>query len=149
AVLGIFWNAPNPNIEAEMKLVQVSEVGFGWLAALVPLAFSFDGWIVATSITGEVKNPKRNMTLALILGPLLVLVVYLLFFLGLNRMLGPEYILTAKDYAIHKAGELILGTYGTKILLSFVLISVLGVVNGVVLGGLRMPQALAEKNMIP
>ncbi len=149
AVLGIFWNAPYPNIEAGMELVQVSEVGFGWLAALVPLAFSFDGWIVATSITGEVKNPKRNMTLALILGPLLVLVVYLLFFLGLNRMLGPEYILTAKDSAIHKAGELILGTYGTKILLSFVLISVLGVVNGVVLGGLRMPQALAEKNMIP
>lgn len=149
AFVGVFWNAPYPELEQGMKIVEISEVGFGWLAALVPLAFSFDGWIVATSITQEVKNPKKNMTLALILGPLLVLFVYLLFFIGLNRMLGPVFILSAKDAAIHKAGELILGAYGTKILLSFVLVSVLGVVNGVILGGLRMPQALAEKGMIP
>ena len=149
ALAGIFMDVSKPALDAGIQLVKCQDVGLAWLAALAPIAFSFDGWIIATSITGEVKNPKKNMTLALIIGPIIVLAVYLLFFLGLNRMLGAEYILSARDAAIDKAGELLLGSRGTKILLSFVVISVLGVVNGVILGGIRMPQAMASKQMIP
>ncbi|NTV78942.1 MAG: APC family permease [Clostridiales bacterium] len=138
-----------PALEAGIELVKTRDVGIAWLAALVPIAFSFDGWIVSTSIASEVKNPKKNMTLALIIGPIIVLGVYLMFFLGLNKMLGAEYILSTRDAAINKVGEMLLGGNGTRILLTFVVISVLGVVNGVILGGLRMPQAMASKNMIP
>lgn len=149
AIVGFFWGAPHPALEEGVQLVTSKNVGFAWLAALVPIAYSFDGWIIATNITNEVKNPKKNMTLALICGPIVVLGVYLTFFLGLIKILGVDYILSTKDQAINKVGELLLGTYGTKIILIFIVISVLGVVNGLVLGGIRMPQALASKNMIP
>jgi len=149
AVIGFFWGAPHPALDAGVTLVSTRNVGFAWLAALVPIAYSFDGWIVATNITNEVKNPKKNMTLALIIGPIIVLVVYLAFFLGLTKILGVEYILSTRDAAIDKVGEMILGSNGAKILLVFVVIAVLGVVNGLILGGLRMPQALASKDMIP
>lgn len=149
AIIGIFWGAQNPSLPEGIELVSKSDVGMGWIAALAPIAFSFDGWVVATSITNEVKNPRKNMTLALIIGPLIVLGVYLLYFLGINKMLGGEYILSTGDAAINKVGELLLGSYGPKIILTIIVISVLGVVNGVVLGGLRMPQALASKEMIP
>ena len=149
AIAGFFWGQPHPELEEGVKLVTTQNVGLAWLAALVPIAYSFDGWIIATNITNEVKNPKKNMTLALICGPIVVLGVYLTFYLGLTKILGVNYILSTKDQAINKVGELLLGTYGTKIILIFIVISVLGVVNGLVLGGIRMPQALASKNMMP
>lgn len=149
ALLSIFWGIQNPALPEGVKLVSKGDVGWRWLAALAPIAFSFDGWVVSTSITNEVKNPKRNMPLALIIGPIIVLSVYLLYFLGLNKILGAEYIMSTGDSAINKVGELLLGTQGSRVILTIVLISVLGVVNGVILGGLRMPQALASKKMIP
>lgn len=149
AVISVFWSAPNPDIPAGVALVAKSSVGIGWLAALAPIAYSFDGWIIATSITNEVKNPKKNMTIALIAGPIIVLGVYLMYFLGLNKMLGSEFILSTGNASINKAGELLVGKNGTTIILTFVIIAIMGVINGVVLGGLRMPQALASKNMIP
>lgn len=149
AFAGLFWGAPHPALPSGVTAVAMKSVGFGWLAALAPIAFSFDGWIVAVSITNEVKNPKKNMPRALAVGPLIVLGVYLLYFIGLNKMLGPQYIMSTGNDAINKVGQLLFGGAGAKIILTFVVISILGVLNGLILGTLRMPQALASKNMIP
>lgn len=149
AAVGLFWNHPSPGIPADIVLVTTTTVGSKWLTALAPIAYSFDGWIIATSITNEVKNPKRNMSLALIIGPIVVLAVYLLYFLGLNHMLGAEFIMSTGNSGINMVGELLFGRYGTRILMTFVIIAVLGVINGISLGSIRMPQALASKNMVP
>ncbi len=149
AAVGLFWSTSAPAIPADVILKTKTEVGFSWLAALAPIAYSFDGWIIATSITNEVKNPKRNMPLALIIGPIVVLVVYLLYFLGINNILGAEYIMSTGNSAVNMVGELLFGRYGTTILMMFIIIAVLGVINGISLGSIRMPQALASKNMLP
>lgn len=149
ALVSIFWNSNIPSIPEGVTLVTSREVGIGWLAALAPVAYSFDGWVAVTSITSEVKNPKKNMTLALIIGPIVVLTVYVMYFLGLNKMLGPEYIMSVGDGAVNMVGEMLLGGYGNRIILTLIIIAVLGVVNGIVLAGLRMPQALASKGMLP
>ncbi len=149
AIIGFFWGAPNPEIPAGIEIIEKSNVGLRWVAALTPIAYSYDGWTIATSITNEVKNPKKNMSLALVIGPLVVLGVYLMYFLGLSNMLGTEYLMSTGNDAVNRAGELILGSNGSKIIVIFIVISVLGVVNGVTLGSLRMPQALASKKMIP
>jgi len=149
AIISFFWTPTNIEIPVGVALIPKSDVGLGWLAALAPIAFSYDGWVVSTSITNEVRNPKRNMPLALIIGPLVVLCVYISYFLGLTKMLGAEYIMSTGNSAVNKAGELLLGANGAKIILIIVIISILGVLNGLTLGSLRMPQALASKNMIP
>lgn len=120
----------------------------GWLSALVPLTFSFDGWTIALHIAPEVKDPKRNMPLALILSPLLILGTYLLYIFGITKILGSKAILELGDEAVFEASKLILGDRLGNLILIFIVISVLGVLNGLILGGIRMPQALAEKNMI-
>lgn len=149
ALIGMFWGSPHPVLPENVELLSKSDVSLGWLAALAPIAFSYDGWIITTSISNEVKNPKKNMTLALIFGPLIVLGVYLLYFIGLNNILGTEYIMSMGNSAVNTVGELLLGNQGSKMMLIFVIISVLGVVNGVTLGSIRMPKALADKKMIP
>ena len=147
-LIGIFWKAPVP-VTSETLVVPLSQVGWGFLAALPATAFSFDGWVVATSITHEVKDAKRNMPIALTIGPLLVLVVYLAYFLGMVAIVGPEYILEHRDNTIYQIGQILFGEQGGTLILSFILIAVLGVVNGLVLGVLRMPQAMALKGMLP
>lgn len=148
-LLGLFWTQSAPALPEGVMLVERSNVGWGWLGALAPVAFSFDGWIVSTTITQEVREHKRTMPFALTLGPLIVLAVYLAFFLGLIAIVGVEFILSAGDQAIGQVGQSIFGLYGERILLSFVLIAILGVVNGISLGYIRLPHTLASKNMMP
>ena len=149
AIVGLLITNVQPTIPEGIEIIQKSEVGLGWLAALAPIAFSYDGWIVATTISGEVKNPKKTMPLALIIGPLGVLLVYILYFTGFSKLLGTEYIMSMGNQAVNEAGIFIFGSNGVKIMLFFVIIAVLGVVNGLTLGGIRLPHALACKGMLP
>lgn len=148
-IAGLFWSTPAPEIPSGIASIGTSSVGLGWLAALAPMAFSFEGWVISTTITPEVKNAKRNMPIALTIGPLIVLAVYLAYFIGTVSIVGEEYILSTGDAAINQIGTAMLGSKGESIMLTFVLIAVLGVVNGLVLGFIRLPHALAIKNMIP
>lgn len=149
AVLGVFWNQNVAELAPGIELVEKSTVGWSWLAALAPIAFSFDGWIVSTNITQEVKNHQRNMPIALTLGPLIVLAVYLAFYFGMIAIVGTEYILSTGNQAISQVGYSIFGRIGENVLLIFVLLAILGVVNGITLGYIRLPQILASKKMIP
>ncbi|WP_077276510.1 APC family permease [Vagococcus penaei] len=148
-LIALFWKQSTPAIPTDIPLQPVQDVGWGWLAALAPMAFSYDGWPIALSISHEVKNSKKIMPLALTIGPLIVLGVYLTYFLGMTHILGSEYIMSVGNGAVTTIGDLLIGPSGKTILLLFVLISILGVVNGVILGHLRMPYALVAKQMFP
>lgn len=148
-LVAFFWHQNTPSLPVGVPAQIPSSTSWGWLAALAPMAFSFDGWPIALTISNEVKDSKKNMPKALVLGPLIVLTVYLTYFLGMTHILGADYILAVGDGAVTKIGQLLLGRSGEKVLLFFVLISVLGVVNGVILGHLRMPKALISKEMLP
>ena len=148
AVAGIFWGDPqvltpnNPHMSTTIT-------SMGWLAALAPMAFSYDGWVITTSISHEVKDAKKNTAKALIIAPIIILTVYLLYFLGITNMLGVENILGMKDIdAVMLAAQNIFGAVGAKIIVVFVIVAVLGTVNGLVLGLTRMPYLLATKKMI-
>ncbi|MDR2278244.1 MAG: APC family permease [Vagococcus sp.] len=148
-IIALFFTGSHPDIPQNVEPVPLTNVGLGWLAALAPTAFSYDGWAISLSISGEVKNSKKTMPIALIIAPIIVLFVYLAYFLGMTHILGPEYILATGNGAVTEIGQMLLGKSGEIIILLFILISMLGVVNGVVLGHIRMPYALATKKMIP
>lgn len=147
---GFILSGSKPEIPAGVEAIHPWNVGFGWIAALTPIAFTYDGWIITTSITNDVKNPKKTMPRALTIGPIIVLTAYVMYFVGINKMLGPEYIMSVKNKAVGEAGKFVFGgEYGDKVLLAFIIISALGVVNGIILGLLRMPCTLQSKKMFP
>ena len=55
----------------------VASPATGWLLALVPVMFTYSGWNAATYVAEEIRDPGRNVPLALGLGTLGVVVVYL------------------------------------------------------------------------
>ena len=148
AVIGIFWTKDFPTIPQDVVIVPVHDVGWSWLSALVPLAFSYEGWFIVVNLAPEIKNPQKNLVRALVLGPFIILLTYVLFFYGMNQILGPSFIMSTGDGAIQYAINLIFGEKISKLLLVVVIISVLGVANGMFISGIRMPQALASKKWI-
>ena len=127
----------------------MQEGSFMWLGALAPIAFSYDGWVVSTSISHEIKNSKRNLPIALIVGPIFVLFAYIFYFVGISILVGPSRIMELGDAHVNEAVTMLFGDFGAKVFLIFIIISVLGTLNGFILGFLRMPYSLAIRDMFP
>lgn len=147
ALFGIFHTANHLAVPTGVKVIGPHRVGLGWITALAPIAFSYDGWPISTNIAAEVKNPTKTMPRALFIAPLLILISYLLYFVGFTKIVGAEYVMSMGDKSLDTVANLILGPVGGKIIIVFATIAILGVVNGIILGGIRQPQALAEKNI--
>lgn len=120
-----------------------------WLAAIAPIAFSLDGWIVSTSIAHEIKDSKKNLPRALIIAPIFIVLIYVLYFVGISIYVGPEQIMALGDAHVDVAANGIFGPLGGNIIITFVVISIVGTLNGLILGYIRMPYSLAIRNMIP
>lgn len=149
AVYGIFIASPIEGAALSQSTFVAEFTNYSWITALVPLAFSYDGWTIALAIAPEVVDQKKNMTKALILSPLIILFVYLAYVYGIANILGTQQIMLMGDSAVFEAGKIVLGERLGNLLLVVVVISMLGVLNGVNLGAIRIPQALAEKKMLP
>ncbi|MDF2675759.1 MAG: amino acid permease [Bacillota bacterium] len=145
AFLGLAFGDPKPVIQESLSTIG----GTGWVAAIAPIAFSFDGWIVSTSIGHEIKNSKRNLPIALVISPIIILLIYVLYFVGISTYLGPEKIILLGDSHVNEAAIGIFGSLGAKAVLTFVVISVIGTVNGLIIGLIRLPYALSIRNMFP
>lgn len=148
AIAGIFWTAPLPSIPADFTEVVTTPTTFGWLAALLPLSFAYEGWVYVTSLAPEFKHPERDLKRALIIGPIIILFTYLAFFYGMTKILGAPFILATGDKAITFALSTLFGERIGNIAMVVVIISIMGVLNGMILAGFRLPQALAEKQML-
>ena len=106
--------------------------------------FSSDSWNSVTFIAGEVKEPRRTLPLALLVGPLIVLVLYLLANLAYLRVLGPTGIATAEGQKVGSATlDALLGPRGDKIMALAILVSTFGCANGIILAGARLYRAMA------
>ncbi|WP_300392499.1 APC family permease [Fusobacterium sp.] len=147
ATAGFIFGDPHMAMPITEKLATSSSVN--WLAALGPIAFSYDGWVVSTSIAHEIKNSKRNLPIALIVGPIFVLAAYIFYFAGISFLIGPANIIELGDQHVNVAAIKLFGEMGAKVILIFVIISVLGTLNGFILGFIRLPYSLALRGMFP
>lgn len=119
-----------------------------FFTALIAIAFTFDGWIVVTSIGNEIKNPKKTLPIALTAGVLLTTVIYILYFIGITNIVSPADIISLGDAHVDVAAQTIFGSHGSTIITAFVVIAVYGGVNGMVLAYLRLPHAIIEEGMM-
>jgi hypothetical protein len=54
------------------------------LTAVCATAFAYEGWVIATSINAELRDSKKNLPIALVAGAAIVIVVYILYYVGLR-----------------------------------------------------------------
>ena len=77
-VIGTIVGLSNGTTDTVLNYVNTPDyvpVEGGFFKAIIAFAFSFEGWILATSINSELKNSKRNLPLALTLGSIVIIVI--------------------------------------------------------------------------
>ena len=119
----------------------------GMLMALVPVMFTYSGWNAAAYVAEEVRSPGRNVPLALGLGTLAVVILYL----GLNALY--LYALPARELA-HVNGTLIdtvaarlFGFAAADLIAAFTIVSIAASVSAMVIAGPRVYFAMARDGL--
>jgi len=115
-------------------------------AAMVPVLFAFGGWQTANFIATEIKDPRRNLSRALVMGVAGVIVLYL----GVNyvcvRALGAEG-LAASTVPASAVMRLTLGSTGAKLIALGIAVSTLGFLSQSVLTAPRVYFAMAADGL--
>jgi basic amino acid/polyamine antiporter, APA family len=101
--------------------------GFG--VAMISCLLSYDGWVALSFMAGEVKDPKRNLPLALALGLVFATAVYVLANVAYLRVLTPAEIAAAPRVGAQVA-ERVMGPVGGAFVSATILLSIVGAING-------------------
>lgn len=120
----------------------------GVFAGILSIIFALDSWYIISSINGEIKNAKRNVPLAFLIGTFSVLIIYILYFIGLSSILGPNEIIAVGDGAPVAAAEKMFGNIGSTLFSVVLVISVFGTLNGFMITGMRSFYSLSQKEDI-
>jgi APA family basic amino acid/polyamine antiporter len=139
----------------------IEYVGIFTVIAVVQVGslFSSDAWNNVTFTAGEIRNPKRNLPLSLVLGTGVVLLLYILcnfVFLSVLPMVGSASATTLAGRGIQFASEDRVATavmqsafagIGAKLMAAAILVSTFGCVNGMLLAGARVYYAMSQDGL--
>ena len=115
-------------------------------ASICATAFAYEGWIIATSINSEIKDSKKNLPTALIIGGLSIIATYLFYYIGAAGGATNQDLI---DKGAPIAFTNIFGTFLGNVLNLFIVISCLGTTNGLMLACTRSMYSLAARNEGP
>lgn len=115
----------------------------GFMAALVAALWAYDGWNDLNMVAGEVKQPERNIPIALIAGVATVGLLYILMNAGVQYVL-PASTIAASERPASDAVALIMGRIGAGIVSAGMALSMLVTLNGTIMSGARVPFAVAR-----
>lgn len=121
-------------------------VAFG--VAQVGSLFSADAWNNITFTAAEIKNPKRNIRVSLILGTGLVIALYVLANVAYLSTISLHQIQNAPDDRVATAMlAVIFGNSGATLMALTIIISTFGCANGLVLAGARVYYVMAQDGL--
>jgi len=115
--------------------------------AMVTILYTYDGWIDVTYCGGEVQNPGRNFPRAILIGTLGCTALYLLANVAYIYLLSPAQMPNAENIA-GIALQRAFGPVGNVVVSVLVMISTLGILNGSILTGVRVPFAMARDGIL-
>ena len=109
----------------------------GLFAGVVALSFAYEGWICATAIGSELKDAKRNLPRALIIGAIIVVAVYVAYYIGLAGALDSAVMMQNGQEGAKLAFQNIFGKVGGAAIFVFVVVSCWGTCNGLTMSVCR------------
>ena len=121
---------------------------FALAGAFLPVYFAFSGWYGALYVGAEVERPARTLPIALVGGTLGVLALYLLLDAVFMRALGMGGLARAGE-AGTAAASAVFGERGASLMALLIGVAVLGTLNGTMLSGSRIAQAMAARGDFP
>ncbi|CAG4988710.1 Serine/threonine exchanger SteT [Dyadobacter sp. CECT 9275] len=144
----VMWDLHKLNLDGSIE-TYTTIAAFGAIAAsMTGSIFSSDAWNNVTFIAGEIKNPQRNIGLALGLGTLIVTLIYVSTNIMYTGVLSLQEIAASdKDRVAVSASQMIFGNWGTIIIAVMIMISTFGCNNGLIMSGARVYYSMAKDGL--
>ena len=147
ALAGLFISTGNHiDFSINPASMSIGSILTGMGIALVAVTWTVGGWEYVTFAAGEIKNPKKNLPLALIIGTALILVLYIMINIAYLKVLPMDSLIGELKVGEATAKSL----YGPGIAGAFVvvvIISMFGSLNGNILVGPRISYAMAKDKL--
>ena len=119
----------------------------GFFLALIPVMFAYSGWNAAAYVAEEIRSPGRNVPIALGLGTLIVILIYL----GLNGLylyaLGPDGLSNVMGTLVDTVAERLFGFVAANLIGAFTIVSLLASISAMILAGPRVYFAMARDGL--
>jgi basic amino acid/polyamine antiporter, APA family len=133
----------------EPQLIHASDIvtpsWSNWVRAIALLMFPFSGWEESLSLTGEVKDPRRTIPLALAAGLITAAAVYTLLQFIIVTTVGPN----ASEQAIAQTASALLGGNGEKLVAIAIMLATYGYISANLLNDSRLVYSLAAQGDFP
>ena len=139
-LIGIF----NGKLDANFNFVSAAQTatGGGLFAAICCTAFAYEGWIIATTINAEIKDSKRNLPIALLVGSLITVAVYICYYIGVLGLEDTETLISlGTSVAFNYFGVAV-----ASLINFLIIISCLGTLNGLMVACTRSTYSLSARN---
>lgn len=114
-----------------------------FLSAMVPVLFAFGGWQTASFVSGEMKNPERDLPRGMLYGVLGVVILYLAVNLVCILVLGPEELARTETPA-SEVMRRAFGETGARLIAAGIAISTVGFLSQGMLTAPRVYYAMAR-----
>ena len=117
-------------------------------SALLAVLFAFEGWTNVGTIAGEMKNPAKDLPLAIVGGVSIIMAVYFVINIAYIWVLPADEMKDMVAPASAVAME-IFGSVGGLLITIGIIISVFGAANGFLMSGSRVAYLLGVQNTLP
>lgn len=140
--------APHPNwnplLDRPISFDLLSVFG----AALIPVIFAYGGWQTSNYIASEIREPRRNLPKALVLGVIGIIVLYVSVNIIYVQVLTPVG-LAATTIPASAVMHAALGDFGATLVAIMIAISTLGFLSSAMLTYPRITFAMAQDGVFP
>ncbi len=115
--------------------------------AMLNAFWAYDGWANISFISGEIKNPRKNIPLAIITGVSIAMTVYLLINFVYMHVLPLQQLAAVDRNTIGAAvvAEKLLGHSGQTVIVALIMVSVFGTLNGLIMSHSRVYFRMAQE----
>jgi len=153
------WEASTTTATGEVLPLAGMALLLAFGTSMIGSLFSADAWNNVTFIAGEIKNPRRNIPLALFFGTVIVTVIYFLAnvsYLSLlplkgsplaTDIVGRGIQFAEADRVATAAVSTLFGNVAVAIMAVLIMISTFGCNNGLILAGARLYYAMAKDGL--
>lgn len=150
-ILGLIFGKVSPDLSLVPKTGAVS---FGSIISMIAFAvvatlWAYEGWTNLNTVAEEVKNPKRNLPLAIVISIVSITLLYTLFNYSIYRVIPfaeiESLIANNEFYLGTYAAEKLMGSAGSILVIVGMVIAMFGSLNGCILAFPRMYYAMAEE----
>src|SRR5688572_14419282 len=123
----------------------------GFAAAMLGALWAYNGWNEMTFVSGEVKNPQRNIPLALAIGMVICMVLYVFVNTTYFYVLTPTAVANVPGTSSVAAVvvETFLGEIAVVLIAAAMMISTLGALHTSTMANSRIPFAMANDGLFP